>query len=951
MNAAKTGHQPTSGEAVLLAEIAQLRNRIRQFEAQQPLYRNFFGTLPESGAASTLALPMGTWVWDLDTNQTQWSDELFRILGYDPQRDKPTVANYVAAIHPEDRAQTETLVAKAMQEGVAVRTALRVLWPNGQCRHIQSEGMVLRNQEGRAIRMLGYLVDITDYKEQGERSQRTQQLLHEAQLLADVGSWIWNLDEGWMEWSEGAWRIAGEPMRPRISLLDSLSIIHPDDAEHVRQAAERVMRDPATGEIVLEYRILRKDGSVRQILQRSRNLAAGGSSRLRLGTVLDVTETRRADEALQRSIQLLNEAQHLGKAGYWIWYLETGMFEWSDSLAEIVGLSRGATANLHELLLRVHSDDVENLKAEIAEMLATGGERVTEYRIVLPHGEVRHLMQRSRPFESTLLGKGQIRFGTIVDVTELRRAEEQSIQARFVAESALRLAKAGSWVYDPTGPSVQWSDELYHLMGVPLGMRVTPAFFHSLVHPDDLAQVIEMEHAALESRAKNGGSFRVIRPDTLEIRHFEMQGHWVQRASGEDKVYIGINIDVTERRKQEEAHRQAHKLEAIGRLAGGVAHDFNNLLTVMLGHAEEMHVQSPNARLEQILKAGSLGAALTQRLLAFSRQAVVRLQSVDVSQVAQSMGALLDRLLGEDIAIQYSLAASDAQVSADVGQIEQVILNLAINARDAMPDGGVLRIETAVVAEPPPEAAPIPELPEGANHGPGGMQTLRPHVMLAVEDTGTGMGPEVLARLFEPFFTTKEPGKGTGLGLSTVFAIVTEAKGRIAVHSAAGKGTRFEAYWPVERPAERPAERAAESGESETSARPTLLPESAHAQPKGKGRVAVVEDNYELRQLLVEMLASGGFEVQPFTTAFEAVEAPAHLIQTLDLLVTDMVMPGMHGQVVAQRLRQHNSDLPVLFISGYPRIDIAGDLDGAFLQKPFTRGQFLATVGQLTHGK
>lgn len=936
MGMVQTGREHTAGEAVLIAEIAQLKNRIRQFEAQQPLYRNFFGHLPEQASTSDLVLPMGTWVWDIDTNHTQWSEGLFRILGYHPEYDKPTVENYLAAIHPQDRGQMESMVAKAMQDGVASRAVMRVLWPDGQCRYLQSEGVVLRNEEGRVIRMLGYLVDITDFKEQSEKSQRTQQLLHEAQLLAHVGSWIWNLDEGWMEWSEGAWRIAGEPLRTRISLHESLGIIHPDDVEKVRQSAERVMRDPQADEIEIEYRIKRKDGTVRQILQRSRNLiTAVGSSRLRLGTVLDVTEARRAANALQRNVQLLSEAQHLGKAGYWIWYLDSGRIEWSDSLADIAGLPRGDAADLYKLMERVHPEDAQRVQESVAATLAGGGESQIEFRIVLPGGIIRHLMQRSRPFVSHLLAEGQIRFGTIVDVTDLRHAEDQSMQARFVAESALRLAKAGSWVFDPDSKSVQWSDELCDLMGVTHGTPITIDYFHSLVHPEDLTMVLDHQKEALEGQNESIVSFRIIRPDTLEIRHFEMQGHWVQHASGEGKVYIGINIDVTERRKQEESLRQAHKLEAIGRLAGGIAHDFNNLLTVMLGHAEEMHLRAPNMRLEQILKAGTLGAALTQRLLAFSRQAVVRLQSVDVSQVTQSMGALLDRLLGEDIRIEYHLNAHHVQVSADIGQIEQVILNLAINARDAMPDGGNLRIETAVVTEVPLQAKP--EMP--ATESPAHPHDIRPYILLAVTDTGIGMSPEILGHLFEPFFTTKEPGKGTGLGLSTLYAIVTEAKGRIAVHSTPGKGTRFEIYWPVE------------MGGVETQPRLDVIAPSSPApqasQASQRGHVAVVEDNHELRQLLVEMLTLGGYRVHAFISAPEAVSAPLELIQSLDLLVTDMVMPGMHGQVVAQKMRQYKSALPVLFISGYPRIDVGGDLDGAFLQKPFTRGQFLATVSSL----
>ena len=376
-------------------------------------------------------------------------------------------------------------------------------------------------------------------------------------------------------------------------------------------------------------------------------------------------------------------------------------------------------------------------------------------------------------------------------------------------------------------------------------------------------------------------------------------------------------IDVSERKRAEEQLRQAQKMEAIGRLAGGVAHDFNNLLTVIAGRTHflihRLGPEDPSRRdIELIRKSADRAAQLTRQLLAFSRKQILEPKLVDLGSIATGIEQILRRLIGEDIDLAVVTREGLGRVKADPGQVEQVILNLAINARDAMPNGGQLTIETANT-----------ELDEGyaAQHtevAPG------PYVMLAVSDTGIGMDAATQARLFEPFFTTKEPGKGTGLGLATVYGIVKQSGGHVVFYSELGHGSSFKVYLPR-------VEGAGEAGERTSVAAPPV---------RGSETVLVVEDEPELRTLAREILGAWGYTVLDSGDPAEALRLAARHEGSIHLLVTDVVMPGMSGREVADRLLHTRPDLKVLFMSWYTDSAIVhhGVLDPGtpFLHKPFT---------------
>ena len=392
----------------------------------------------------------------------------------------------------------------------------------------------------------------------------------------------------------------------------------------------------------------------------------------------------------------------------------------------------------------------------------------------------------------------------------------------------------------------------------------------------------------------------------------------------------GLSIiarDITERKRLEEQLRQSQKMEAVGRLAGGVAHDFNNLLSVIVGYGYLIHANTtpdqPNhASAQEIMTAAGRAGALTRQLLAFSRKQVLQPEVLDLNSVLKAMGEMLPRLIGEDIDLRMVRGENLKRVKLDPVQIEQVIMNLVVNSRDAMPNGGKLTIETGDVSFDKWDAT---------HHGvpPGN------YVMLAVSDTGEGIDEKTQKLIFEPFFTTKEPGKGTGLGLSTVYGIVAQAKGHISLYSELGNGTTFKIFFPAT------TESTAEEHATFTS-KPALC---------GTETVLVVEDSELLRNLITQFLRDGGYKVLVASDGQQALKVAGEWPERIDLLLTDVVMPLLGGQELAAKLLAKYPALTVLFMSGYTNSALlhqgAMEDGKSFLQKPFSPDLLLVRVREV----
>jgi two-component system, cell cycle sensor histidine kinase and response regulator CckA len=515
--------------------------------------------------------------------------------------------------------------------------------------------------------------------------------------------------------------------------------------------------------------------------------------------------------------------------------------------------------------------------------------------------------------------------GVQEEITERKRMEQQLREREEYFRSLIEQAQDIIAVVDAEGGMRYASPSVRALLGYAPEELIGRGMFE-LVHPDDAETTLRV-FAEGVATGKGGRLLDVrFRHKDGTYRILEAIGRYLVN----DPLVHGVVInarDVTERRSLERQLVQAQKMEAVGRLAGGVAHDFNNVLTAILGYAglllDGLPTLSPlRPDLEEIRKAADRAAGLTRQLLAFSRKQVLELRVLDLNELVADIERLLKRLLGEDIDVVTNLDPALGTVRGDAGQLEQVLVNLAVNARDAMPQGGRLTIETRNA-----------ELDESYAREHVPVQPGR-YVMLAVSDTGTGMSAEILSHVFEPFFTTKEPGKGTGLGLATVYGIVKQSGGYVWCYSEPGQGTTFKVYLPrVDAPADRFPSRAA--------VRPT----------HGSETILLVEDDAGLRALTRRLLEKHGYTVLEAPTAVAALALARDHAGPMHLLLADVVLPGASGRTLADELRGRRADLKVLFMSGYTEDAIVhrGVLPphAAFIHKPFSADRLAEKVREV----
>jgi PAS domain S-box-containing protein len=515
---------------------------------------------------------------------------------------------------------------------------------------------------------------------------------------------------------------------------------------------------------------------------------------------------------------------------------------------------------------------------------------------------------------------GRVRelLGVSRDVTERYQHTEALREKEYWLSESQRASRIGSYATDFTTGVWTSSATLDEIFGIgPEYIRSVDGWA-GLVYPEDRREMLEyLQREVVERQRPFDREYRIVRPSDGQIRWVHGRGALVHNATGELLTMTGTIQDITERKRLEEQLLQAQKMESVGRLAGGVAHDFNNLLTVINGYCdlmlEGMETSDPlKEQLDEVRGAGQRAADVTQQLLAFSRRQVMRPQVLDLNGFLLETERLLQRLIGEDVRLVTVLDGALGKVKADPGQINQVILNLAVNARDAMPGGGRLTIETANVdIDAEGAAAQV-----GSRAGR--------YVRLSVSDTGAGMDAETRRHLFEPFFTTKPAGQGTGLGLSSVYGIVQQSDGWISVYSEPGQGTQFHVYLP----------RLEDHGEA------AAAPRENPAPAFGTETILVTEDQDNVRKLVSRMLRGFGYHLLEAANGEEALAVAAAHAGPIHLLITDVVMPAMSGRELGAELKRRRPEIRVLYMSGYTGNAIArrGLLEEgvAFIQKPFT---------------
>jgi PAS domain S-box-containing protein len=639
----------------------------------------------------------------------------------------------------------------------------------------------------------------------------------------------------------------------------------------------------------------------------------------------DITEMTQARQALQDSERMLKESQAIAGLGGYVLDVPTGTWTSSDTLDVIFGIDDRYDRSIAGWTALVHPAWRARMSQYLADDVLERHARFDmEYQIVRQSDGTTHWVHGLGELEVDGQGNPVKMHGTISDITERRQADT----ALRLQAAALAAAADAIVITDRTG-IIEW---------------VNPAFTRLTGYTADEAGGKNPNE--LVKSGKHDGAFYKELWDTILAKQ-TWHGEMINRrkdgtlyseeqsitpildASGGITHFVAIKEDTTERLKAEAQFRQAQKMEVVGRLASGIAHDFNNLLTVINGISDLVLAQVPrddplHADLEEILSAAQRASMLTRQLLAFSRQQIMAPRLLNLSVLLAGANSLLRRILGEDIELVVVAKPGLGGVKADPGQIEQVITNLAVNARDAMPRGGQLTIELQNVAIDADYA-----LDHGGVAVPPGQ-----YVLMAVRDTGEGMDDATRQRIFEPFFTTKGPGKGTGLGLSTAYGIVGQSHGFIRVQSELGRGCTFKIYLP----------RVAEMEGTDRSG-PAVIPGA------GTETVLLVEDDAGVRNLATRFLEGAGYTVLGVATGEDALSQMARREEPVHLLLSDVVMPGMSGRLLAEQFARTRPGMKVLYMSGYTSDTMlrhgVSEATVSFLNKPFTAASMLRKVREV----
>lgn len=707
-----------------------------------------------------------------------------------------------------------------------------------------------------------------------------------------VGAWVWDVPADRLYADARFASLCGLDVATARSGLPTkafVSGVAPDDRMRVRIALAGVLHGSET--FSKEYRVRGADGVMRWVSAQGRT-EHDHEGRLTqfTGLLIDITDQKRVEEQLRI-------AQTAGGVGTFEHTDGFGTADVSEQFCRLLGLQSTDALPIRTINTLVQAGDSPIIQTTAAGADGEGG--YSEMRIArADSGEVRWIARRGEHRSDGAGGGGRF-IGVIYDITEAKRAEaELRDLAQTLEEKVAERTRERDRVWNRARDLfIVMSREREYL-------AVNPAWTHVLgyeaedlisqkygvlVHPDDM--VARTEVIARLLRGEQVEDF------DIRVRAKDGSYRWINwTLIPEDGFIYGMGRDVTDRKQLEDELRQSQKMEAVGQLTGGLAHDFNNMLTGIMGGIDLARRRIAQGRVEEAANfmdaatvAAERAAALTHRLLAFSRRQTLDPQRVDINTLVSSVEDFLVRTLGEQVALALALAPDVWPIRTDPNQLESAILNLAINARDAMPEGGQLTIETCNIALDWPQEVGAGRVPPGD------------YVLICVSDTGSGMSPEILEKVFEPFFTTKPIGQGTGLGLSMVYGFVRQSGGHVSLYSQPGVGTTVKLYLP----------------RMIGDAVPALEPSQNKAAPRGAGeRVLLVEDDPQVRLLVRSVLEELGY------TALEAVDSQAALalLETpvaINLLITDVGLPGMNGRQLAEVAREARPDLPVLFITGY----------------------------------
>lgn len=852
-----------------------------------------------------------------DTDTYEWTPDLYEAYGVDPATFVPTRAAVTALIHPDDRPAAEASRRRLLETGDTGTMRFRIIRPDGTIRWREAVGKLQHDEAGRPVAVVGVSRDVTEEVEAQAQIVEQAERLRQVERVAKVGFYRRALDGSIMVASEEKLRQFGFP--PDSGPLDISAFrarFHPDDRTVMEEAGRKIVEEGVTETATV--RVIRPDGTIRwlRIVAGLERDAAGRPVAV-TGLSQDVTEEVEAEERLRRQERLLADAGRVARLGFWRRRLDEETMEWSDEMYRHWGIAPGSvTPTLDLVRSRLLAEDVARWEAMRANLFASGETQTVECRVRHDDGAIRWLritagLERDRDGRPTIYGITQ-------DVTETVTANERIARAQLQLAEAARLAGLGFWRLPIGSDRFEVTDIIPEQLGCdPTTFSGSIEIYRREIWLEEDAKTLL---ATLDKVRQTGEpafvTYRVRRADgSIRVRSSTIA---LERAAdGTPLALVGVSQDVTERIEQQQRLERSQRLSALGELTGGIAHDVNNLLSVIGLNLELIREQVGDGEGQELasaaLAAVDQGAKLTRGLLAFAQRQPLRPTAVPLAPLLGGLETLLRRALGGRVELRISLAPGTPPALADAAQLESALVNLVINARDAMPNGGTVSISAAAAAE-----AELAALGVAA-----------PAVRIAVADDGVGMTAEVLARAFEPFFTTKGSGKGTGLGLAMVYGFARQSGGEVRIDSAPGQGTTVTLWLPAAAgPVEAPK------------------PDRADSEALAGATVLIVEDEPPLRAAIERLCAEAGLRTHAVAEGDAALALLRYGV-TVDLVLTDVRMPGrLDGHALAAEIRALRPNLPILLMTGYDDTGLA-DTVVPILRKPFSRDDLLDALSRL----
>ncbi len=929
--------EPTDRVADLRARCEAAERRAEQLErlaaeARNEAQREVDAALTDLRMAQRIAR-IGNWSFDPAVGVPVWSDEVYAIYERDPALGPIPLGDYPKVYSGRDWERFHSAITRAIEDGTPYEIELRVELSSGRCKWIHAicEPEAEAGPAGHFLR--GTIQDITERREFENRLRAQRQMLADAERLAGVGGWVWHVPEDAWEFSE-SWLAIHGCDGPPAGLDEIRTLAHPDDLVAIQEAMEKATS--GHGPYDIEHRIVRRDtGEVRVVRAYGEATRVADGQVLTLsGAALDVTDQRRVETELRdRQLEVEQILQALPDA-----------LVYADPDRRIARVNRNFETQFGYSSAEALGHETKLIYADAEDYAEQGRLRYNrEARETHEPYVVSYRRKDGSVFPGETVGtpvrdgKNQVvgLLGMIRDVTEKQKAEaalrESEERFRALLDNVAKVSVQG---YAPDGTTIFWNEGSRQLYGYTAEEALGQNLLELIIPPELRADVArEMDAMARAGVPVPSSELELMRKDGSRVTVYSSHCMVTPRDRPQELFCIDVDLsDVrqaeAERERLREQLAQAQRMESVGRLAGGVAHDFNNMLSVILGHAEIASLTaaphtSERAHLDEIVKAAERSATLVRQLLTFARRQTVAPKQLDLNQTIGDMLSMLRRLIGESIELVWSPGEDVEPVRMDPAQIDQMLANLVVNAKDAI--GGAGRIE-------------ISTWPVRADECPGETSWSR-GVRISIRDDGHGMDETTREQIFEPFFTTKGVGEGTGLGLATVYGIVKQNRGAIEVRSAPGEGAEFTIYLPVA------------YGELNGAADTEVEPEDV---PGGTETVLLAEDESAIVSMAKDMLAGVGYRVLTSSNPAEALRSARQHRTELKLLVTDVVMPQMNGQDLARIVSEEVPGLAVLFMSGYSA-DVISDkgvlADGVhFLAKPFTVRQMATAVRRAIDG-